>query len=50
MYGRPDAVAEQVRAFGALGVRHLALHFEDSDPGRLVAAAERFHAEVEPLV
>ena len=50
MHGSPEAVAEEVRAFAALGVSHLALHFEDPDPARLVAAAERFHTEVEPLV
>lgn len=50
MRGTPASIAAEVRAFADLGVGHLALWFVDPDPGRLVAAAERFHAEVEPLV
>ena len=50
MRGSPDAIAAEVRAFGALGVTHLALYFGTTDPGELVAAAERFDREVAPLV
>ena len=50
MRGDPAAVASEVRAFAALGVTHLALWFEATDPAAVVAAAERFHDEVEPLV
>jgi probable F420-dependent oxidoreductase len=48
--GTPDQIAAEVHAFAELGVAHLALWFGETDPGRLVAAAERFHAEVEPRV
>jgi alkanesulfonate monooxygenase SsuD/methylene tetrahydromethanopterin reductase-like flavin-dependent oxidoreductase (luciferase family) len=47
--GTPEEVAAEVRAFADLGVAHVALWFDETDPARLVAAAERFHAEVEPL-
>jgi probable F420-dependent oxidoreductase len=50
MRGSPDEIAAEVRAFADLGVTHLALWFVDPDPERVVAAAERFRAEVEPLV
>ena len=49
-HGTPEEIAAAVRAFAALGVGHLALSFGETDPERLVTAAERFHAEVEPLV
>jgi len=49
MRGRPEDIAAEVRAFADLGVTHLALSFESTDPARVVAAAERFHAEVAPL-
>jgi alkanesulfonate monooxygenase SsuD/methylene tetrahydromethanopterin reductase-like flavin-dependent oxidoreductase (luciferase family) len=50
MRGDPAAVAAEIRAFAALGVTHLALWFEATDPAGIVVAAERFHVEVEPLV
>jgi probable F420-dependent oxidoreductase len=50
MRGAPDEVAADVRAFADLGVTHLALSFAATDPEGVVAAAERFHREVEPLV
>jgi len=47
--GSAEAIAAEVRAFGDLGVTHLALWF-GSDPARLVTAAERFNREVVPIV
>jgi len=48
--GSPDEMAAEVRAFGALGVTHLALWFEAADPVELVSLAERFARDVAPLV
>jgi alkanesulfonate monooxygenase SsuD/methylene tetrahydromethanopterin reductase-like flavin-dependent oxidoreductase (luciferase family) len=50
MRGTPEAIAAEVRAFADLGVTHLALWFGTTDPGELVARAERFSREVVPLV
>ncbi|HEU0237017.1 MAG TPA: TIGR03619 family F420-dependent LLM class oxidoreductase [Candidatus Limnocylindrales bacterium] len=50
MRGDPRAVASEIRAFAALGVTHLALWFEVTDPAAIVAAAERFNEEVVPLI
>jgi probable F420-dependent oxidoreductase len=50
MRGSPADIAAEVRAFGALGVTHLALWFEATDPAELVARAERFDRDVAPLV
>jgi probable F420-dependent oxidoreductase len=50
MRGSAEEVAAEVRAFAELGVEHLALAFMDLPEGELVAAAERFASEVEPLV
>jgi alkanesulfonate monooxygenase SsuD/methylene tetrahydromethanopterin reductase-like flavin-dependent oxidoreductase (luciferase family) len=44
--GDPPALQADVRTFASLGVDHLALAFEPSDPARLVAAIERFDREV----
>lgn len=49
MRGSPADIAGEVRAFAALGVTHLALHFETTDPIEVVARAERFAREVVPL-
>jgi probable F420-dependent oxidoreductase len=49
MRGSAGDVAGEVRAFAALGVTHLAVSFVTTDPGGLVAAAERFHRDVIPL-
>lgn len=49
MQGTPDEVAAEVRAFADLGVTHLALWFDETDPERLVAAAEAFAREVVPF-
>jgi probable F420-dependent oxidoreductase len=50
MRGSPEAIAAEVRAFADLGVTHLALWFGTTDPGELVARAERFGREVAPFV
>ena len=50
MHGSPDEIAAEVRAFAALGVEHIALAFGTTDPGEVVALAERFANEVAPLV
>jgi probable F420-dependent oxidoreductase len=50
MRGSPAEIAAEVRAFAAAGAEHLALYFETTDPGELVAQAERFGREVAPLV
>ena len=50
MRGTPQEMATEVRAFADLGVAHLALWFETTDPADLVARAERFDREVAPLV
>jgi alkanesulfonate monooxygenase SsuD/methylene tetrahydromethanopterin reductase-like flavin-dependent oxidoreductase (luciferase family) len=50
MRGTPDEVAAEVRAFADLDIEHLALFFEADSPEVLVKAAERFAAEVAPLV
>jgi probable F420-dependent oxidoreductase len=46
MRGSAGDVAAEVAKFEALGVEHLALFFEVASVERLVAAAERFDAEV----
>jgi probable F420-dependent oxidoreductase len=50
MRGGAEEVAAEVRAFAELGVEEMALAFNDLPPDELVAAAERFAAEVTPLV
>jgi probable F420-dependent oxidoreductase len=50
MHGSPDEIAAEVRAYAALGVDHLALGFEVTDPAAVVDRAERFAREVAPLV
>jgi probable F420-dependent oxidoreductase len=50
MRGSPEDVAAEVRKFAELGVEHLAIVFDAESPNALVAAAERFAAEVVPLV
>jgi len=50
MRGTPDEVAAEVRAFAELGVEDLALGFNGLPADALVAGAERFAAEVAPLV
>ena len=50
MRGDPDAIADQVRAWAAIGVEHLALYFDTTDPAEVVARVERFERDVLPLV
>ncbi|MEX1169209.1 MAG: TIGR03619 family F420-dependent LLM class oxidoreductase [Chloroflexota bacterium] len=50
MRGSPEAMAGEVRKFADLGVTHLALWFGSTEPGELVARAERFAREVAPIV
>ncbi len=50
MRGSPDEIAAEVRAFAALGVGHLALSFQTTDPDEVVSRAERFDREVVPFV
>jgi hypothetical protein len=50
MRGSPEDVAREIRAFGELGVEHLALSFGVTDPEGVAAAADRFAREVAPLV
>jgi hypothetical protein len=44
--GDPQAMARDIRAFEGLGVEHLALVFDATEPAKLVAAIERFDSEV----
>jgi probable F420-dependent oxidoreductase len=48
--GTPEAMADEVRAYAALGVEHLALWFGTTDAGELQVRAERFAHDVAPLV
>ena len=50
MRGTPDEMAAEVRAFAAIGVEHLALAFQATDPDEVVRRVERFDREVVPLV
>ena len=50
MRGDPDAIATEIRAWAAIGVAHLALYFDTTDPGAFVERVERFDREVAPLV
>jgi probable F420-dependent oxidoreductase len=50
MRSTPEEIAAEVRKFAALGVTHLALYFGTTDPGEVVALAERFDREVAPIV
>jgi len=50
LHGSPEQMAEEVRAFEALGVSHIALAFGVTDPGEITTLAERFARDVAPLV
>ena len=50
MRGTPDEMAAEVRAFAAIGLEHLALAFQATDPDEVVERVERFDREVVPLV
>jgi probable F420-dependent oxidoreductase len=48
--GTPEEMADEVRAYSALGVEHLALWFGTTDPEELEVRAERFAHNVAPLI
>jgi probable F420-dependent oxidoreductase len=48
--GTAEEMAAEVRAFEALGVSHVALWFDATDPEAVSGLAERFAREVAPLV
>jgi probable F420-dependent oxidoreductase len=48
--GNPEQMADEIRAYAALGVEHLALWFGTTDPEELEVRAERFAHDVAPLV
>lgn len=48
--GDAEQMADEVRAYAALGVEHLALWFGTTDPEELEVRAERFAHDVAPLV
>jgi probable F420-dependent oxidoreductase len=50
MRGSNESVAAEVRKFAELGVEHLALSFVTDSADEIIAGAERFAAEVAPLV
>lgn len=50
MRGTPDEIAAEVRAFAEIGVEELAVWFVADSSAAQVASAERFAAEVGPLV
>ena len=50
IHGSPADAAAEIRAFGELGVDHLALAFPPRDPDGIRRAVERFTIEVVPLV
>ncbi len=50
IHGSPAEAAAEIRAFGELGVDHLALAFPPRDPDGIRRALERFVTEVVPLV
>jgi len=48
--GSVDEMVAEIRAFAALGVNHLAVWFDATDPDELVELMERFAREVVPAV
>ncbi len=48
--GTPEEMATEIRAFAAIGVDHVALWFDETDPDALVGLCDRFMREVAPLV
>lgn len=50
LQGSPDDIAAEVRAWAELGVEHLALWVESTDPRVIERTIDRFVAEVVPLV
>jgi probable F420-dependent oxidoreductase len=50
IHGTPEEMADEIRAYAALGVQHLALVFGTTDPDELEVRAERFAHDVAPLI
>ena len=50
MQGDPDDIAAEIRSWAALGVEHLAVWVETTDPAVLDRDLTRFAREVAPLV
>jgi probable F420-dependent oxidoreductase len=50
MRGTPDDMAREIKAWEALGVEHLALWFNTTDPDELAIRVERFSHNVLPLI
>jgi alkanesulfonate monooxygenase SsuD/methylene tetrahydromethanopterin reductase-like flavin-dependent oxidoreductase (luciferase family) len=48
--GDPGQMAAEIDAFATIGVEHLALQFETTDPAEVARRAERFVRDVAPLV
>jgi probable F420-dependent oxidoreductase len=48
--GTPEEMAAEIRAFAALGVEHLAVWFDTTDPDEVARRCERFAQEVAPVV
>jgi alkanesulfonate monooxygenase SsuD/methylene tetrahydromethanopterin reductase-like flavin-dependent oxidoreductase (luciferase family) len=42
MRGDPDAMTAEIEHWASVGVEHLALYFDETDPERLVRAVESF--------
>ncbi|MFL5649120.1 MAG: LLM class flavin-dependent oxidoreductase, partial [Chloroflexota bacterium] len=50
MRGDAEAIADQVRTWASIGVEHIALYFDTTDPTEIAARVERFHRDVVPLI
>ncbi|MFL5721067.1 MAG: TIGR03619 family F420-dependent LLM class oxidoreductase [Chloroflexota bacterium] len=50
MRGDAEAIADQVRTWASIGVEHIALYFDTTDPAEIAARVERFHRDVVPLI
>ena len=48
--GTPEEMAAEVRAFAALGVEHIAVWFDSTEPTELAARMERFDRDVASIV
>jgi probable F420-dependent oxidoreductase len=48
--GTPEAMAAEVGKFAAVGVTHLGLWLDTTEPGEVAARADRFAREVVPLI
>jgi probable F420-dependent oxidoreductase len=50
LHGDPPTIADDIKRYAKLGVRHLALAFPERDPEGLTRSVEQFVSEVRPLV